>query len=208
MRVFGPPFRFPTEKRCVLEEKVSLFSTNLFKYPKLGLLFAFITNLFFIYSLYKQKCFVSIICHAFFLYLISSIGIVLLLKMKNQDQNNTTYEKKDFVRFINDCIFLKNSFKNFIRNVISFENNLYTIEVLLGTYLLIKITSLLGDKFIILILLNAIIFYAPLENKYPRFVFRFVIFFQQLIEGILCSIQCLIPKYQEKTDEEENKKSA
>ena len=49
-------------------------------------------------------------------------------------------------------------------------------------------------------------FYAPLEKKYPHFLFKIRMTCKQIIEGIIVLILCLIPKYDEKEDLENNEK--
>ena len=92
----------------------------------------------------------------------------------------------------------KEYFVNFIKKTISCEDKLYTSRVLIETYLLMKITYFLSDKFIILLILNVIIMYAPLEKNFPHFLFKCRMTFRQVIEGIIGLIECIIPKYEEK----------
>ena len=80
------------------------------------------------------------------------------------------------------------------------DDRLYTIRVLVEIYIIIKFTSLINEKIILLFILNIINFYAPLETKCPNFLFKCRITFTQVIEG-LGLIDCLIPKYEEKTNE-------
>ena len=72
--------------------------------------------------------------------------------------------------------------------------------VLIQTYILKKITSWFSDKFILYIMLNVLLLYAPLEKKCPHFLFKCRMSFKQIIEGIIGLIDCLIPKYEEKTN--------
>ena len=60
-----------------------------------------------------------------------------------------------------------------------------------------KITSFLNDKFIIYIILNLIILYSPLEQKFPHFLFNVRMTFKQIIEGFIGLLECLVPKYEE-----------
>ena len=88
--------------------------------------------------------------------------------------------------------------KNSIKKIISFEDKLYTIRVLIEYYLLMKISFFLGDKFFLFLMINICLFYAPLEKKFPHFMFKCIISIKQTIEGILVLIECFIPKYEEK----------
>lgn len=60
-----------------------------------------------------------------------------------------------------------------------------------------KITSILNDKFIILLILNIVVLYAPLEKNCPHFLFKCRMTFRQIIEGAIGTLDCVIPKYVE-----------
>ena len=90
---------------------------------------------------------------------------------------------------------------NFIKKTISCEDKYYTIVVLIQIYLLMKITSWFSDKFILYVIVNVLLLYAPLEKKCPHFLFKCRISFKQIIEGIIGLLDCLIPKYEEETND-------
>ena len=83
------------------------------------------------------------------------------------------------------------------RKIVSFEDPIFTIKVLIYIYLLMKLAGLLGDRFILLIVLNIFIFYAPIEKKCPHFLFKSRMYVKQIIEGTIGIIECLIPRYEE-----------
>lgn len=60
-----------------------------------------------------------------------------------------------------------------------------------------KITSIISDKFILLIAFNVFIFYAPIEEKFPHFIFNTRMSIKQIVEGIFGVLECLIPRYEE-----------
>ena len=60
-----------------------------------------------------------------------------------------------------------------------------------------KFTNLVGDRFILLVVLNIFIFYAPLDKKCPHFLFVSRMYVKQIIEGIFGLIECVIPRYEE-----------
>lgn len=60
-----------------------------------------------------------------------------------------------------------------------------------------KFTNLVGDRFILLVVLNIFIFYAPLDKKCPHFLFVSRMYVKQIIEGIFGLIECFIPRYEE-----------
>lgn len=83
------------------------------------------------------------------------------------------------------------------QKIISFEDPIFTLKSLFYLYLTIKVSSLLGDRFILWIVLNIFIFYAPLDKKYPHFIFVSRMYVKQVIEGIVGIFECLIPRYVE-----------
>lgn len=60
-----------------------------------------------------------------------------------------------------------------------------------------KISSWVGDRFILLVILNIFIFYGPIDKKFPHFLFTSRMYIKQVIEGSLGIVECLIPRYQE-----------
>ena len=69
-------------------------------------------------------------------------------------------------------------------------------------YLLMKITSFLNDKIILIFISNIVVFYAVIEKKFPYFVFKSRMAIKQVIEGVIVLILCLIPRYEEKEKNE------
>ena len=61
-----------------------------------------------------------------------------------------------------------------------------------------KVSSFLGDRFILFIVLNIFIFYAPINKKFPNFLFISRMTIKQIIEGTLGLLECVIPRYEEK----------
>ena len=91
---------------------------------------------------------------------------------------------------------------NFFKKAISCEDKLYTIVIIIQVYILMKITSLFNDKFMIYLILNIVMLYAPLEKKCPNFLFKCRITLKQIIEGVIGLLECMIPKYVENTKKE------
>ena len=60
-----------------------------------------------------------------------------------------------------------------------------------------KVSSFLGDRFILFIVLNIFIFYAPINKKFPNFLFISRMTIKQIIEGTLGLLECIIPRYEE-----------
>jgi hypothetical protein len=61
-----------------------------------------------------------------------------------------------------------------------------------------KISSWIGDRIIILIILNIFIFYVPIEKIFPHFLFKSRMYIKQTIEGIFGILESFVPKYKEK----------
>ena len=99
--------------------------------------------------------------------------------------------------FINEIKGVKNSFKDFVKKVISCEDLFYTIVTIVEVFLLMKITALFHDKFILLVGINIILLYAPLEKYYPHFLFKIRMSFTQIVEGVIGVLECVIPRYEE-----------
>ena len=93
-----------------------------------------------------------------------------------------------------------------MKKLISLEDKLYTARIFIEFYLLKKITSCLGDKFIFLFIANICIFYSVIDKKFPRFLFKCRMSIKQIIEGILVVIICLIPSYDTREKEKEKEK--
>jgi len=66
----------------------------------------------------------------------------------------------------------------------------------LKLYLLCNILNLFNDKLILFIIMNIIIFYAPIENKSEHFLFKIKMAIKQIIEGIIGLAIAFIPKYE------------
>jgi len=64
-------------------------------------------------------------------------------------------------------------------------------------YVVSKIINWFNEKFLVWIALNVLIFYGPIEKKYPYFLFKSRMFLEQIFQGVFGLIACLIPKYEE-----------
>ena len=49
-------------------------------------------------------------------------------------------------------------------------------------------------------MLNILVFYAPINNKFPNFVFNSIMYVKQTIEGIFGIVECFIPRYVDKKE--------
>jgi len=79
----------------------------------------------------------------------------------------------------------------------NFEDPSLTIKTLSYIYLLMKVSSWIGDRFILFVILNIFVFYAPINKKYPHFLFISRMTIKQVIEGTINMLECIIPRYEE-----------
>ena len=79
----------------------------------------------------------------------------------------------------------------------NFEDPILTIITLSYIYLLMKVLSWIGDRFILFVFLNIFVFYAPINKKFPNFLFVSRMSIKQVIEGAIGIVECLIPRYEE-----------
>ena len=166
------------------EEKFSKFSKELFQKPIFGYLSGIYLNYVYIYNWRKNKNIFSLLLILYINFLIIKIILKNVLKIKEVQEN-----KKN-----NDEILIEKR-KEIFRKMISLENPGSTIRGIIYTYLCLIISNLLGDKFILLFILNIFIFYSPINNKFPNFIFMAIMSAKQTIEGIIGIIGCFIPRY-------------
>ena len=78
----------------------------------------------------------------------------------------------------------------------SFEEPILTIKTVFYAYYCMKIATLLGDRFILFVIMNIFVFYAPIEKRCPHFIFTSRMYIKQIIEGIIGIIEAFIPRYE------------
>jgi hypothetical protein len=71
-----------------------------------------------------------------------------------------------------------------------------TIKTIIYLFLLKKVSSWLGDKIILFIVLNVFIFYAPINKKFPNFLFYTRMYIKQIIEGTIAILICFFPTFE------------
>ena len=69
------------------------------------------------------------------------------------------------------------------------------MKTILYLFALIKVSSWLGDKYIVLIILNIFIFYAPINKIFPHFLFFTRMYIKQIIEGTIGILLCFLPEF-------------
>ena len=171
------------------EEKLSKFSKELFQKPVFGCISGIYLNYIYIHNWRKNKNIFSLLLILYINYLIIKIILKNILKTKEVQEN-----KKN-----NDEILIEKR-KEMFRKIISLEDPGSTIRGIIYAYLCLLLSKLLGDKFIILFILNIFIFYAPINNKFPNFIFMSIMSIKQTIEGIIGIISCFIPRYNPKKE--------
>ena len=182
---------YPNKEKGFLfnEQKFAKFSKNLFKVPIFGYICGIFLNFIYIYNWIKKRNIISILIFLFVYYLIIEIILKNVFKIKEvleeNDINEETEESDKQIR------------KERLRKIMSFEDLIYTIKSLIYIYLIMKVTSIVGDRFILLVILNIFIFYCPIDKKYPHFLFMSRMYTKQVIEGTIGIIESLIPRYQE-----------
>ena len=174
------------------EQTFSKFSREIFKFPIFGILCGLYLNFVYIYNWKKNKNIFSLMLILYINYLIIEIILKNILKIEEVKENED-YKK------INMELEIKKR-REIFRKIISLEDPGSTMRSFIYTYLCLIISRLLGDKFIIFFILNILIFYAPINNKFPNFIFNTIMFIKQTIESIFGIIECFIPRYVEKKE--------
>ena len=77
--------------------------------------------------------------------------------------------------------------------IIIFDNLLYTLTALIEIFLFYKLSKRINWIIFTMVLGNMLIFYAPIYNRWPKFLFRIRMFIKEIIEGVLVVLSCLIP---------------
>ena len=84
-----------------------------------------------------------------------------------------------------------------IYKFIKFNDYYFCIKTIFIFYVLAKFINLFNEKIIILMIINLLLLYGPIEKKYSFFVFKGMMVPIQIFEGVLGILSCLIPKYEE-----------
>ena len=117
--------------------------------------------------------------------------------MKNSDIEDEPFPEDTIKKINKEFYDAKTHLEKFIKKVISCEDLFYSFTIIVEVYILMKLTSILNDKFIICLALNVIILYAPLEKNFPHFLFKSRMAFKQIIDGVIGILDAVIPKYEE-----------
>lgn len=191
-----------SQRHGFLDEKLLNNSSDLFKNKIMGILIGIIANILYIVEAWYKRSTILSLCFFIFLYLLVVKIILAQLEKLCEKEKNNEEKKEEYHYPPNERESLHcNSECKQMKKIIGLEDIWETIRIIVVGYILMKITSHIPDKCILLIVLNIIIFYSPIEKKCPHFLFKTRMSVKQIIEGIFGLIECLIPRYEEPKEE-------
>ena len=173
-----------------LDEKVLEFSSELFQTPLFGYAITIISNLLYIYSWYNKNTLFALMTFIFLLYLIIKLVQIKLFGIKNNFESNEEVVKKKLFE-------LQSQLSELFNKIISFEDTLTSLKLLMKLYIFMKIINFINDKFLLWVLLNIVLLYSQIENICPHFIFKARMAVKQSIQGVLGIVECLIPRYED-----------
>ena len=179
-----------TESNCILGEPYfSQFSKEIFKNAIFGYIIGIYLNFVYIYNWRKNKNIFSLLIILYINYLLIKIILGRLFKLEeNKEHKIYNYESE------------MKKYRERFRKIISLEDPSSTIRTFVYIYSCLLLSILLGDKFILLLILNILIFYTPINNKFPNFIFNTIMTLKQAIEGVLGILESFIPRYIDKKE--------
>ena len=179
-----------TESNGVLgEQHFSQFSKEIFKNAIFGYICGIYLNFVYIYNWRKNKNIFSILIILYINYLLIKIILGMLYKLEENKEHKTSNYEIEIKRY-----------RERFRKIIRLEDPSSTIRTFIYIYLLLLLSRLLGDKFILLLILNILIFYTPINNKFPNFIFLSIMSIKQMIEGVFGILESFIPRYVDKKE--------
>ena len=179
-----------TESNCILGEPYfSQFSKEIFKNAIFGYIIGIYLNFVYIYNWRKNKNIFSLLIILYINYLLIKIILGRLFKLE-ENKEHKTYNYESEVK----------EYRERFRKIISLEDPSSTIRTFVYIYSCLLLSILLGDKFILLLILNILIFYTPINIKFPNFIFNTIMTLKQTIEGVLGILESFIPRYIDKKE--------
>ena len=179
-----------TESNCILGEPYfSQFSKEIFKNAIFGYVIGIYLNFVYIYNWRKNKNIFSLLIILYINYLLIKIILGRLFKLEENKEHKTYNYESEMKKY-----------RERFRKIISLEEPSSTIRTFVYIYSCLLLSILLGDKFILLLILNILIFYTPINNKFPNFIFNTIMTLKQTIEGILGILESFIPRYIDKKE--------
>ena len=179
-----------TASNCILGEPYfSQFSKEIFKNAIFGYVIGIYLNFVYIYNWRKNKNIFSLLIILYINYLLIKIILGRLYQLEENKEHKTYNYESEMKKY-----------RERFRKIISLEDPSSTIRTFVYIYSCLLISILLGDKFILLLILNILIFYTPINNKFPLFIFNTIMTLKQTIEGILGILESFIPRYMDKKE--------
>ena len=179
-----------TASNCILGEPYfSQFSKEIFKNAIFGYIIGIYLNFVYIYNWRKNKNIFSLLMILYINYLLIKIILGRLFKLEENKEHKTYNYESEMKKY-----------RERFRKIISLEDPSSTIRTFVYIYSCLLLSILLGDKFILLLILNILIFYTPINNKFPLFIFNTIMTLKQTIEGILGILESFIPRYIDKKE--------
>ena len=146
-------------------------------------------NFIYIHNWLKNKNIFSLLIIIYINILIIKIILGKIFQVEIKEEPKKNFNEQDM-----------NKIRERFRKIIRLEDPSSTIRSFIYTYLCLLLSILLGDKFIIFFILNIFVFYAPINDKFPNFIFNSIMYVKQTIEGIFGIVECFIPRYVDKKE--------
>ena len=165
------------------------FSNEIFTNKIFGFICGLYLNFIYIHNWLKNKNIFSLLIIIYINILIIKIILGKIFQVEIKEEPKKNFNEQDM-----------NKIRERFRKIIRLEDPSSTIRSFIYTYLCLLLSKLLGDKFIIFFMLNIFVFYAPINNKFPNFIFNSIMYVKQTIEGIFGIVECFIPRYVDKKE--------
>ena len=165
------------------------FSNEIFSNKIFGFICGLYLNFIYIHNWLKNKNIFSLLIIIYINILIIKIILGKIFQVEIKEEPKKNFNEQDM-----------NKIRERFRKIIRLEDPSSTIRSFIYTYLCLLLSKLLGDKFIIFFILNIFVFYAPINNKFPNFIFNSIMYVKQTIEGIFGIVECFIPRYVDKKE--------
>ena len=168
-----------TESNGVLgESHFSQFSKEIFKNAIFGYICGIYLNFVYIYNWRKNKNIFSLLIILYINYLLIKIILGMLYKLEENKEHKTSNYEIEIKRY-----------RERFRKIIRLEDPSSTIRTFIYIHLLLLLTRLLGDKFILLLILNILVFHTPINNRFPNFIFNSIMSIKQTIEVVFRNLE-------------------
>ena len=165
------------------------FSIEIFTNKIFGFICGLYLNFIYIHNWLKNKNIFSLLIIIYINILIIKIILGKIFQVVIKEEPKKNFNEQDM-----------NKIRERFRKIIRLEDPSSTIRSFIYTYLCLLLSKLLGDKFIIFFMLNIFVFYVPINNIFPNFIFNSIMYVKQTIEGIFGIVECFIPRYVDKKE--------